>query len=73
MRYLVKAALRFRAAPTTKSAILGVMPAGIEVATVTDQQVDADGCRWVNIRWNGQTGWAALQTLPDVYIRLANS
>jgi len=68
MQYTVQQSLRLRVSPSTKAAMLAQMPVGAVLTTVTDQQVSAEGYVWVNVQFGGNQGWAALTTIPEIYL-----
>ena len=54
--------LRVRSAPGLNGGVLGCMPTGAP-ATVTQSGPSADGYRWVQVSYNGLSGWAAADYL----------
>lgn len=52
-------AVNFRAAPSLRSQVLGVLMSGDLVQLTLDRRVIQDGVTWVPVRWRGQSGWIA--------------
>ncbi len=51
------AALNLRAQPGLEADILTEVPAGALLEYMGAEAYDAEGARWINVRWGAQTGW----------------
>lgn len=67
MSYTVKpkGGLRLRAQPSTSGKILSVIPQGSGMILLSAQVVVASGYHWMNVKYNGLTGWVAAEYLTE--------